>query len=196
MGGKASVPIKETARQTLSRRGAESAMKVQTRYPAPTPPTAQSQVPAPVAIASQATIATVSGAKATTLEELMDPTILTEMSSWAGNLKSEVDVQALSLRNDEASKTMATVIRFAEEKGQLDRFGKQLKEVSGKLTEEQLMSVYIKAKASVDAGVMAEEFKLPLPVVEALLKAARKPSIVAKANSANQTQLNELVVAV
>lgn len=193
MGGKASVPIKETARQTLSRRGAESAMKVQTRYPAPTPPTAQSPVPAPVAIASQATIAT---AKATTLEELMDPTILKEMSSWAGNLKSEVDVQALSLRNDEASKTMATVIRFAEEKGQLDRFGKQLKEVSGKLTEEQLMSVYIKAKASVDAGVMAEEFKLPLPVVEALLKAARKPSIVAKANSANQTQLNELVVAV
>ena len=133
------------------------------------------------------------------MEDFMEPTILKEMSSWAGNLKSEVDAKALELRNSETCNAMATVIRFKQEREQVDKFGKMLKEVAGKLTEEQLMAVYTKAKdgkGQVTSKLLAEEFKVSPQTVEAMLKVARAPTIVAKMDKANKTNLNELKIAV
>jgi len=133
------------------------------------------------------------------MEDFMEPTILKEMSSWAGNLKSEVDAKALELRNSETSNAMATVIRFKQEREQVDKFGKMLKEVAGKLTEEQLMAVYTKAKdgkGQVTPKLLAEEFKVSPETIEAMLKVARAPTIVAKLDKANKTNLNELKIAV
>jgi len=187
MGGKSSVPVKETARVVIAR------SKLQAEQAATT------AVATPASSTSASASAAVVAAKAShKMEDFMDPAILKEMSGWAGSLKSEVDAHALSLRSSAASKSMATVIRFNEEKELTDRFGKLRKEVSGKLTEEQLQAIFTRAltQQQADTAALAREFQVTDKAVSLLLQAARAPRLVAKSNSANKTNLNELVLAV
>ena len=215
MGSKSSVPVKESARQVIARSKLQAEQIVAANASAVSPPlhsatpaAAVAKVTAPAAPAQAVPSAPIIPAapavpaSAHKMEDFMDPTILKEMSSWAGSLKSEVDTQALSLRTSVASKSMATFIRFNEEKELTDRFGKLRKEVSGKLTEEQLMTIYKRALSeqgqgqAASAAALASEFLVSERSIELLLAAARAPKLVAKTDGANKTNLNELVLAV
>ena len=209
MGSKSSVPVKESARQVIARSKLQAEQIVAANASAVSPPlhsatpaAAVAKVTAPAVPAPVIPAVPAVPASAHKMEDFMDPTILKEMSSWAGSLKSEVDTQALSLRTSVASKSMATVIRFNEEKELTDRFGKLRKEVSGKLTEEQLMTIYKRALSeqgqgqAASAAALASEFLVSERSIELLLAAARAPKLVAKTDGANKTNLNELVLAV
>ena len=127
----------------------------------------------------------------------MDPAIHKEMSSWAGNLKSEVDTKALELRTNSASMAMATVIRFKEDLKYQDKFGKTLKVVSGKLTEEQLMNIFTQARENGNASkeILAKEYHLSIDTITMLLNTGRVAILKTK-KLAPSSKINELIVAV
>ena len=129
------------------------------------------------------------------MEDFMDAGILNEMKAWPA-VRSSVDEAALKLRT--SNETMATMVRFREEARLQDRFGQQPKRVAGKLTEEQLMSIFVRARedkawsADKEAEV-AREFSLSAESVRGMLATALAPKLVSRGASA---KLNDKIVAV
>ena len=179
-GSKSAGPVKESARAVLARQAPKVAP------PAPTAAADATAAAAPVLAKRQH--------KA---EDFMDPGILKEMSSWGGAIRSEVDQKTLELRQGAAAQGMATVIRFNEEKQQMDRFGRAPKTVLGKLTEEQIVSLFASSKAGIASDALSKEFGVEKATIDVILKTARAPTIrvVSQAGSKKQSLLNELRIA-
>lgn len=129
------------------------------------------------------------------MEDFMDASILNEMKSWPA-VRSGVDEAALKLRT--SNDTMATMVRFREEARLQDRFGQQPKKVVGKLTEEQLVSIFVRARenkawSTDEEAKVAHEFSLSVESVRGMLATALAPKLVSKGAS---QKLNDKIVAV
>lgn len=177
MGGSKSVPVKETARAVIARnkpQADQSAKLVETVSSPSVPQTRRSHQ----------------------VEDFMDPNILKEMSSWGGHLKSGTDKKALELRTNNAGKEMASMIRFSQEAQQKDAFGRTPKFIVGKLTEEQITSLFKNTRELTKTpAALAAELQISEDTVSKLLSIARAP-ILKRKNVTGDAKLNELIVAV
>ena len=125
------------------------------------------------------------------MEDFMDTNILKEMSSWPA-VRSGVDEAALKLRT--SNETMATMVRFREEQRLQDRFGQQPKNLVGKLTEEQISNIFIRAREGCESVAdLAGEFSVPPEGLGIMLGTARAPKLVSRGPN---KKLNDMIVAI
>jgi hypothetical protein len=111
-------------------------------------------------------------------EELMDPTILNEMSSWSV-VTSEDDKHQLKLMK-EKGKEMASVIRFNEEAELTAQYGSAPTKLAGNLTEGQLFEMLkqVRDKPKTTSNQqLAGEYEISEEAVSAIVRCARFPKL-------------------
>jgi len=182
MGSKGSKPAMETARQTLARR----AVKPAYAPPVAAPPTASnaaatSDIGPPLAREMQVNFE--SRVEKEHVE--LDQSVVKEIAKWS--------VVSKTTKTTVAGDGSAVLTRLQEEKSLKDNTGNLPRQLFGKLTEEQLLSLLSKSRENTRPGNdLAEEYGIKLESYNQLIASTKIPRIE---NEDDEEGANEFLVA-